>query len=391
MELYSGESAAVYSAGERSELCQIALDAAELGFWDYDFGTHGLYGDERCRSMHGVSNPLITPEQFMELIHPEDRLRVAQSLLAALDPDSSGRYDVDYRVVLADGSIRWIASKGQAFFKVEEGQRRAVRFIGTVLDITGRKEVEHSLRENEERERQRAGELKKLADELLRSNEDLERFAYVVSHDLQEPLRQIVGFARLLKRRNASQLDADGIEFVDFIVESGSRMQNLIGDLLAFSRAGKGGKKTTRVYLRDAIEAALQNLRAAVSESEAMITQEPMPELEGDEVQLVQLFQNLIANAIRFRADRPLRIHLGARKKEHEWLFSVSDSGSGLRPENIEKVFEMFQRFPEGRKDGGTGIGLAICKRVVEVHGGRIWVESELGEGTTFYFTLPAC
>lgn len=379
-------------ATERSDgelpVCQIALDAAELGFWDYDFDTHGLYGDDRCNAMHGNSTPRLTPDQFMQLIHPEDRLLVAQCLLGAIEPTSDGQYNVDYRVVRPDGSIRWIASKGQAFFRTEDGQRRAVRFIGTVMDITSRKEVEQALRENEERARQRAAEFKKLADELLRSNEDLERFAYVVSHDLQEPLRQIVGFSRLLKRRHSGQLDQAAREFVDFIVDSGSRMQDLIGDLLAFSRAGRGGKKNL-VPLREVVEAALQNLRAAIKESEAIVTQDSLPSLQGDEVQLIQLFQNLIANAIRFRADAPLRIHVGARKQGREWVFSVSDNGLGLRPENIEKAFEMFQRFPEGGKQQGTGIGLSICKRVVEVHGGRIWVESEFGQGATFYFTLP--
>lgn len=390
MKLPTKRDGTVYSAEELSELFQFALDAAEVGFWDYDFETKGLYGDPRCVAMHEADKALITPEEFLDMLHPDDRRPVTESLFSALDPNSNGRYSVDYRVILKDGRIRWIGSRGLASFETIDEQRRAVRFIGTVMDITDRKEAEQVLRENEERERHRAAELKSLASELQRSNQDLEQFAYVVSHDLQEPLRQIMGYSSLLKRRYAGRLDNPARQFLDFMIESGQRMHVLIQDVLAFSRAGRGGRNKARVNMQKVVETALQNLKSALADSGATVTQDPMPEVEGDGTQLAQVFQNLIANAIRFRADRPLEIHLGAEKLDGEWLFRVSDNGIGLKPEHAEKAFDAFQRLPEARSHEGSGIGLAIAKRVVEFHGGRIWVESEFGRGATFLFTIPA-
>jgi len=389
MDLPTKMDGADYSAEELSDLFRFVLDAAEIGFWDYDFKTKGLYGDPRCVAMHDADKALITPEEFLNILWPQDRKRVAEALFSALNPASSGRYSVDYRVKLKDGRIRWIGSRGLARFEARDGARRAVRFIGTVMDITERKHAEEILRENEERERRSAAELKTLADDLQRSNEDLERFAYVVSHDLQAPLRQIAGYSHLIRRRHSDRLDEDARRFLDFIIESGNRMHVLIRDVLAYSRAGRGGKKKARVDMQTVVETVLKNLESAIADSEAVVTQDRMPEVEGDETQLGQVFQNLISNSTRFRSDLPLEIHLGAEKLNHEWLFSVSDNGMGIRPELAEKVFEPFQRSPDTVNREGSGIGLAIVKRVVELHGGRIWVESEVGRGATFFFTIP--
>lgn len=248
--------------------------------------------------------------------------------------------------------------------------------------------------QNELRERKRAeNELDQLVQELKRSNSDLEQFAYVASHDLQEPLRMVASYTQLLSRRYRGQLDAKADQYIDYAVDGATRMQQLINDLLAFSRVGTRAQPLTRTSCADVVAQAVRNLSAAITESRANITADPLPVLPGDAVQLVQLFQNLIGNAIKFRGDAAPRIHIHAEaqgdRHSREWLFSVRDNGIGIEPQYYERVFVIFQRLHAKSAYPGTGIGLAICKKIVERHGGRIWVESEQGQGTTFFFTLP--
>ncbi len=233
--------------------------------------------------------------------------------------------------------------------------------------------------------------LQKLTGELERSNKELEEFAYVASHDLQEPLRMVASYTQLLGRRYEGKLDESADRFIHYAVDGAKRMQALIQDLLKYSRVGTQGKPFEPTSFSDALREALSNLKIAIRESDAEVTaDEPLPTLLADATQIVQLFQNLISNAIKFRGEEPPRIHISAEEGDGEWTFSVRDNGVGIDPEFHEKIFVIFQRLPGEKKVSGTGLGLSMCKKIVERHGGKIWVESEKGEGATFRFTLPA-
>ena len=225
--------------------------------------------------------------------------------------------------------------------------------------------------------------------ELRRSNEDLEQFAYVASHDLQEPLRMITNYLQLLRQRYKDKLDAGADDFIGFALDGSKRMHQLIHDLLTYSRVGTHGKEFVPTDCAQALANALANLRVAIEESRAEITHDPLPTVKGDEVQLMQLFQNLIGNAVKFRGEAVPKIHLGVQRSGAEWEFSVRDNGIGIAPEDFQRIFVVFQRLHSREKYPGTGIGLSVCKKIVERHGGRIWVESKPGQGTTFHFTLP--
>jgi len=226
--------------------------------------------------------------------------------------------------------------------------------------------------------------------ELAYSNTELQQFAYVASHDLQEPLRMVASYTQLLARRYRGKLDSDADEFIAYAVDGANRMQRLINDLLAYSRLGTRGKSLELTSSESALAQALANLQIAIAENEAVVSHDPLPTVWADETQLVQLFQNLVGNAIKFRSLLPPRIHISAQQKEQGWLFSVSDNGIGIEPQYAERIFVIFQRLHSQAEYSGTGIGLAVCKRIVERHGGRIWMESQPGQGATFYFTLPA-
>jgi signal transduction histidine kinase len=231
--------------------------------------------------------------------------------------------------------------------------------------------------------------LKDSVDELSRSNSDLQQFAYVASHDLQEPLRMVASYVQLLARRYRGKLDSDADEFIAYAVDGAKRMQHLINDLLAYSRVTSQGQVFDPVDCNGVLEEVLNNLRVAVEESRAVVTHDPLPTVMADERQLGQLFQNLIGNAIKFHDAEPPNVHLSAEQRSGDWLFSVRDSGIGMDPQYAERIFVIFQRLHDREKYPGTGIGLAICKKIVERHGGHIWVVSQTGQGATFYFTLP--
>jgi light-regulated signal transduction histidine kinase (bacteriophytochrome) len=230
--------------------------------------------------------------------------------------------------------------------------------------------------------------LQRMVEDLNRSNKELEQFAYVASHDLQEPLRMVSSFTQLLERRYGDKLDQSAKEFIHFAVDGAQRMQRLINDLLAYSRVQTKGKPLSPTDSLEALNVAQENLSMAIMESRAAVSHGNLPVVQADGTQLAQLFQNLIGNAIKFHgADLP-HIHVSAEPKGEEWVFSVRDNGIGIAPEYFERIFVIFQRLHAGGTYPGTGIGLAICKKIVERHGGRIWVESQPGKGSTFYFTL---
>jgi light-regulated signal transduction histidine kinase (bacteriophytochrome) len=239
-------------------------------------------------------------------------------------------------------------------------------------------------------ERRRAEQqLNHYTEELARSNAELEQFAYVASHDLQEPLRMVASFTQLLAKRYRSKIDQDADEFIGFAVDGATRMQRLINDLLAYSRVGTRGKPFELIDCNSIFSQARDNLAKAIEDSGAIIFQNHLPLVFADEVQFIQLFQNLVANAIKFRGPEPPQIQVSAEPKGPEWVFAVKDNGIGIAPEHQERIFSIFQRLHQRSEYPGTGIGLAICKKIVERHGGRIWVESQVGAGSTFYFTIP--
>jgi PAS domain S-box-containing protein len=231
--------------------------------------------------------------------------------------------------------------------------------------------------------------LRRTAEDLARSNKELEQFAYVSSHDLREPLRTVIGFVQILQERYRDKLDAKANEYIHFAVEGSKRMQQLIDDLLAYSRVGNAGVVLQGVNVQYPLGRAMEALKGSIEESGAKITVDPMPTVSADSTLLSQVFQNLIGNSIKFRSDKPLVIHIGARKERDAWLFWVKDNGIGMDPAYKEKIFVIFKRLHTREKYAGTGIGLAICKKIVEQHGGEIYVESEPGAGSTFFFTLP--
>ena len=230
--------------------------------------------------------------------------------------------------------------------------------------------------------------LKKESLELTRSNKDLEDFAYVSSHDLQEPLRMVTGYLELLQRRYKDKLDADADEFIAYAVDGANRMQRLIIDLLAYSRVGSKGMQPIRVDLQEPLDKAVFNLKTAIESSGARVTHDRMPLVDADPSRMTQVFQNLIGNAIKFCKAASPRIHIGSTYESGAWRISVGDNGIGIEEQYLERIFGIFQRLHSRGEYPGSGIGLAICKRIIERHGGRIWAQSEPGHGSTFYFTI---
>ncbi len=297
----------------------------------------------------------------------------------------SARGGQPHRILLAIEDIterkRALEALKKAYEELEERVEARTRELSQA-NLRLQKEIE---------ERKRAERLlARKAEELARSNADLEQFAYLVSHDLQEPLHVVGGFLQLLSRRYKNQLDAKGAEFIDCALDSVNRLEQQIKDLLDFSRITTRGKEFERVDVNAVVSRVLQDMSLIIQEKRAEITCEPLPSVMGDPSQLARVFQNLIGNALKFCGDQPPRIHIGVRPSPEGWQFFVQDQGIGIDPKHGERIFLMFERLHSRSEYPGTGIGLAICKKIIERHGGRIWVESKPGEGATFYFTLPA-
>jgi signal transduction histidine kinase len=292
---------------------------------------------------------------------------------------------IDIPVIMVTGALGDVAAvecikQGATDYVLKDGLARLPEAIRSAL----RGKHERSLRHQAE------GDLARKVDELARSNADLEQFAYVASHDLQEPLRMVTAYTQLLAERYRGKLDADADKFMGYASEGALRMQVLIHDLLAFSRIGRHDAVTGSVDCNVVVEEVLQVLASAIRESGTVVTHAALPAVWADRTQVAQVFQNLIQNAIKFRRQEPPVISIQAEKAGQQWRFSVSDNGIGIAPEYAENIFVVFQRLHARGEYPGNGIGLAICKKIVERYGGKIWVESQADSGATFKFTLPS-
>ncbi|MBE9117591.1 PAS domain-containing protein [Lusitaniella coriacea LEGE 07157] len=306
---------------------------------------------------------------WTESVHPEDLQYCLDTYLAAFEARKS--FEIEYRIRRVDGAYRWVLNSGIPRFTP---QGNFTGYIGSCIDISDRRDAEQQLLQ--------------VNAELRQSNQELEQFAYVASHDLREPLRMVTSFTKLLSQRYSGRLDAEADRIIHFAVDGAIRMQALIDDLLTYSRLGR--KVNLQIIDCDKVlDSVLANLKILLEEVNHAIARSPLPTLQGDRGKLVQLFQNLLSNAIKYHSERPLKINIGVREQKNSWLFWISDNGMGIAPQYQKQIFLIFQRLHTKEEYPGTGIGLAICQKIVEGHGGKIWVESQFGEGSTFYFTLP--
>ena len=354
---------------KRSEQ-NLNLAVGRVGTWNWDLVTGALEWSPRAKAMFGLpEDAQVTHDSFLGMLLPEDR----EGADAAIKEALAGKTDCDmeYRVVFPDGTVRWIYDLGRAY---EDASGTPARMAGSMLDITDRKLAE--------------GKTRALVADLARSNAELEKFAYIASHDLQEPLRMVANYTQLLQRRYKGRLDSDADEFIEYAVDGATRMRTLINELLAYSRVGTQGAPIVPTDLEPVLVTVLKTLEQTLSESGAVVTHDPMPTVRCDGLQIGRVFQNLIANAAKFHGEESPRIHVGAARSGGDWVFSVKDNGIGIEPVYFDRIFVIFQRLESRADYEGTGMGLAICKRIVERHGGRIWVESQRGAGSTFYFAL---
>ena len=348
------------------------FELATTGIAHVDLAGRFMQVNRSLCEILGYSEKELIGRPVKEISHPEDRnLTDSQRMRVRSGEKPSVRFEKRY--IRKNGAIVWV---GLSVALACDPSGTPQYEIALFDDITERKKAEAALREAHE--------------ELKRSNGELEQFAYVASHDLQEPLRMVSSYTQLLMRRYGDKLDGDAKEFTAFIVDGATRMKQLIEDLLAYSRVGTRDRNFKPAEAESSLRRALTNLRAAIQDSGAAVTQDKLPTIPCDEVQLAQLFQNLIGNALKFRKpDAAPAVHVGAADQGAEWEFTVRDNGIGIEPQYFERIFMVFQRLHDKGEYPGTGIGLAIVKKVVERHGGRIWVQSQPGAGTTFHFTMP--
>ncbi len=351
---------------ESEQRYDLAVKGMGVGLWDWNILAGTIYWSPKFMEIVGITDPSYAPtlDKFKSMLHPEDREYTIRMLEGHLQKDNI--YDVEYRLCRMDGNYVWIRACGLAVWN-EKGA--PVRMVGSVSEI---------------------GDRKKAEEEMMRSNEELERFAYIASHDLQEPLRMVANFTSLLKEEYGASLDQQAVEYMHFIIDAARRMQALVSDLLEYSRIGSEGAGLSSVDGTSHTELALANLKESIGDTKALVTLGDLPTIYANPVRFVSLMQNLIGNALKYKAkDRAPAICIQAEDRGTEWLFSVSDNGIGMKEEYLEQIFIIFKRLHGKKEYKGTGIGLAVCKKIVESLDGKIWATSQLGKGSTFYFTVP--
>ncbi|MCW9033217.1 MAG: PAS domain-containing protein [Alphaproteobacteria bacterium] len=350
-----------------------AQKIAHLGDWVWEIETGELRWSDEVFRIFGFKPQEFkaTYQAFTASIHPDDQNKVSNAISKSLE---EGReYSIEHRIRTPNGEERVVYEQGSAVF---DPSGKPIRMVGTVLDITKRKETEKKL------------ETRSTA--LKRSNKDLERFAYVASHDLQEPLRAVASYTQLLARRYSGKLDEKADKYIRHANEGALRMQRLIEGLLVFSRINTRGEEFTLVDCNIVVQKAIENLQVAITEAKAEVVVGELPALVADEDQLIQVFQNLISNALKFCSESPPYIKLTAKRDKDQWLIAVTDNGIGIDPEFAERIFIIFQRLHIRSEYPGEGLGLSICKQIIERHGGQIWLEPPSNKGTTFIIQLPA-
>ncbi len=350
------------------EKLNLALESGNIGVWEWDLKTNDTIWDDRMEQMFGIEPGSFenTHKAFLNLVHEEDIAHIEKAINETI---VNGKQYVNlYRTRPLNGKIKYISSRA-IVNKFDDGKPASL--IGVCFDVTWlREETEHTIL--------------KLNEELLRSNKELEHFAYIASHDLQEPLRMVSCFTQLLSQQYQNMLDDRAREYIYFAVEGSNRMYELLNGLLAYSRINTKGKNFTEVDSNRVLADVIKNLSLIIKERKVTIdVKSHLPVIYADETQMIQLFQNLISNAIKFSTEEP-HVIITSEKEENQYCFAIKDHGLGIESQYFEKIFSIFQRLLPREKYEGTGIGLAICKRIVERHGGKIWLESEPEKGSTF-------
>lgn len=348
------------------ERLRLAMETGKVGVWDWDIPTGTVSWTESLYPMHGLRPGEFdgTTEAFLRRVHVDDREAVERAIERSLH--AGAPYELTFRTIHPDGRAAWLYTNAAVLH--QDGT--PVRMLGATVDVS---------------------DLKRTEEELRHANQDLEQFAHSASHDLQEPLRSVKIYSELLSRRYAGRLDGEALEFLRFVIGGASRMESLVRDLLTYTQAARLQRPAEPVDANGALESALANLAGSIAESGAHIEAAELPHLRVHHTHLQQLFQNLVGNAIKYRSAHIIpRVHISAQPGNGYWRFAVSDNGIGIEAEDKEKIFGLFKRLHSHDEYSGTGIGLAICQRIVEHYDGRIWVESESGRGSTFYFNLSA-
>ena len=327
-----------------------------------------VYANKRMEEITGYNGEELLQLNIKDLTHPDEFEKIVEEYQKRFEGKT---VTIQYETIIVNKNGKSVPVELSAAKTIWE---RKPAFISIFRDITERKKAEE--------------ELKAILKELKRSNTDLEQFAYVASHDLQEPLRMVTSFTQLLQNRYTDKLDDDANDFINYAVDGVTRMQNLISDLLMFSRVGTRGKPFKTTDMNAVLEAMIATFKQLIKKTNTTLTYNPLPVIIADESQMIQLLQNLISNAIKFRSEESPRIHVSGEVKADKWIFSVSDNGIGMDSKFFDRIFVIFQRLHKKDEYGGTGIGLAVCKKIIQRHGGKIWVESEIGKGSTFYFTI---
>jgi PAS domain S-box-containing protein len=357
-------------------------EATNDAIWDVNLLDHKMYWGKGFMTLFGYEVDEMDPtfELYISKIHPQDQSRVIASLKEVLQDPTVRNWNDEYRFQKADASYAYVIDRS-IFSRNSEG--KPIRIIGALTDITERKEFEKSLKKLNVK-------LKRQAKELAVSNSGLEQFAYVASHDLQEPLRMVSSFLSLLDRRYKNQLDDKAQQYIHFAVDGAIRMKQIILDLLEYSRVGKGEKVLEKLNLRNIVDEVVQLQSQLIEEKKACIQFEGQAMITGFKSPVLQVLQNLIGNALKYsKEDVPPVITVSCTEEKNQWTIAVKDNGIGVKEEYFEKIFIIFQRLHSKEEYTGTGLGLAIVKKIVESLGGRIWLESEYGVGSTFYFTIP--